>query len=235
LIPWILVLVGGLVHAAVLVAPAVALGLGGRLAGDPAVWTFLLLASAFYLGDAARAESPWSRRPCQAAGQRTVLLLAGMTGLALLAIFWTGLLGRAAGPARGISGLELAGAAVMLAGVALRRAAVRRLGRFFVTEVAVAPDQPLVTDGPYRWVRHPSETGTLAAALGACLLLGSPQAAAVWAAVLVPLVVWRVRIEDRGLRRAFGRRHRRYARRTGALLPGPVRWVRRAHTSFGTT
>ena len=107
----------------------------------------------------------------------------------------------------------------MLAGAALRWLAVGRLGQFFVTGIHVAAEQPLVCDGVYRVLRHPSETGTLAAALGASVLLGSWVAGAVWAAVILPLVIVRVRWEDRVLKCAFGKPYLDYQSRTGGLLP----------------
>ena len=93
----------------------------------------------------------------------------------------------------------------------------RRLGPFFVTGIHVAAEQPLVRDGIYRILRHPSETGILAAALGASILLNSWMAAIVWAAVIVPLVIIRVRWEDRVLQQAFGKTYLDYQSRTGGL------------------
>ena len=77
----------------------------------------------------------------------------------------------------------------------------------------------MVQEGVYAWMRHPSETGMLLVALGAAILLGSGVAAAVWGALLLPLALARISIEDRCLSEAFGAKHRSYRRRVRALVP----------------
>jgi protein-S-isoprenylcysteine O-methyltransferase Ste14 len=101
--------------------------------------------------------------------------------------------------ARGTSG-SLAGLALIAGGVGLRIAAIRALGDDFVS-TSTAPSR-VVTTGLYRWMRHPSELGLVAAAAGATVLLGSPAAAAVALVGLVPLSALRCAAEDRVLARA---------------------------------
>jgi len=145
--------------------------------------------------------------------------LARLTGLAVLAILWTGLWDRATHGPSPLGWMQWAGVLAMLAGVLLRCVAIGQLGSRFVTELAAAGDQALVQDGVYRFIRHPSETGLLAAAAGVCLLMASLPAALLWALLLVPLVLWRVHVEDRHLRATFGDSFARYARRTKGLFP----------------
>ena len=137
----------------------------------------------------------------------------------MLAAFWTALAARVGDASPVLGWQQVAGVGVMLAGVVLRWLAVRRLGRFFVTPIQVIPEQPLVCDGVYRFLRHPSEAGILAATLGAAILLGSWAQSSVWAIAILPLVVVRVRREDRILQSAFGEPYRRYRSQTGGLLP----------------
>ncbi len=58
-------------------------------------------------------------------------------------------------------GLQAAGVIVMWMGLATRVWAVAALGDAFRTTVEVDRDQPVVTTGPYRWIRHPSYAGLL--------------------------------------------------------------------------
>jgi protein-S-isoprenylcysteine O-methyltransferase Ste14 len=209
-----LILLGGLLHAAILLPP---LAWCGRL-GDPLAWWFLVLASATYLADATSVAPSVAPQQIPVGG-RAARLGALATGLTLLALFWSAL-ATGCGDGRAFLGVaQGAGAALMLAGALLRGAAIRRLGSFFVTEPWVAAEQPLVTDGIYRWVRHPSETGLLATGLGAGVFCESLPALAFWAAGLVPLVLVRLRLEERVLLAGFGEQYREYARRTPALLP----------------
>lgn len=138
--------------------------------------------------------------------------LALPTGLLVLAGQLAGVvehLSRGGGPAWAIG----AGGALLAAGVALRGWAIAALGPAF----ASALDSPrLVTRGPYRWMRHPSELGLSAAMLGTAALLAS------WLALLaalaeLPLAVVRCRREDAALARRHGAAHRAWARSVGWL------------------
>jgi protein-S-isoprenylcysteine O-methyltransferase Ste14 len=138
--------------------------------------------------------------------------------LAVLAIFWAGLLERAAHAAP-VAWYQPAGAAAMLAGIALRRVAIRQLGEHFVSSVSVPGGRPLVQHGIYTRLRHPSESGLLLLALGTALLLGSGAAAVLAACVLLPLILVRMRIEDGCLLAAFGDEFQSYRTRVPALFP----------------
>lgn len=182
---------------AIVLAPAVALG----EAGSTAAITFMLLVSAFAWFEARGGVSldladggfPWS---------------ALATALSTLAVFWL-----AALRASSSSPTLWFGAMSMGLGVALRSLAMCALGSAFVSEPRTRAT--LVEHGIYRHMRHPSEAGLLALTLGAALLFGSIAAALLWALVLVPLIVVRVRAEDRELSRWYGPAHADYCRRVG--------------------
>jgi protein-S-isoprenylcysteine O-methyltransferase Ste14 len=74
--------------------------------------------------------------------------------------------------------------------------------RFFSQVVRIQTDRghTVVTDGPYRVVRHPGYTGFIVSALGSALLLGSVWALLPWAAYLAVMVA-RTSLEDSTLAR----------------------------------
>ncbi len=113
--------------------------------------------------------------------------------------------GSAGGVALG-AGLLLIGA-----GTGLRAWAIRTLGRGFANEPRAG--QPLVTHGPYRWLRHPSEAGTLVVGLGLVVWVGAGMLG--WWVPLAALTVARVRREEAALRDLYGQAHEAYARRVG--------------------
>lgn len=112
-----------------------------------------------------------------------------------------------------------AGAAVALAGMALRVWSIVTLGRWFTVRVRVSEDQPVVDSGPYRLVRHPSYAGALVAALGIGISLR--YALAPLFTVLPQLVglLIRVRVEEQALLEAIGEPYRAYRMRTKRLIP----------------
>lgn len=107
--------------------------------------------------------------------------------------------------------------AAMAFGLALRTWAVVLLGPWFTWNVTVQPGQGLVTDGPYRLVRHPSYTGALVTFVASCILLRSWVAAGLAAVALTVAFLRRIRYEEALLSKSFAE-YPRYAARTGKLF-----------------
>jgi protein-S-isoprenylcysteine O-methyltransferase Ste14 len=111
---------------------------------------------------------------------------------------------------------------ILVAGMAIRWAAIITLGRHFTVDVAVRPDHALVQHGLYNSVRHPSYSGLLLAFLGLGLLFGN------WlslASLVLPTTcaVWnRIGVEERALRAALGSEYAGYCARTKRLVPGVI-------------
>jgi protein-S-isoprenylcysteine O-methyltransferase Ste14 len=163
------------------------------------------------------ARTAGSRAPRRDRGSKAVISLGIFVGVFLavqLSARWSG--GTMARPWFAY----VVGAALVAAGVAIRVWAVLTLGRWFTTVVRVADDQRVVSDGPYRWVRHPSYLGLLVALAGLGLML--TDWVSVLVAVLLPLatLVWRIRVEERALRDGLGPRYDEYASGRKRLVPG---------------
>ena len=162
--------------------------LGEPATGEAFVWVAVLGATAAVVTEASsqRSDDPVSQRP-----------LETLTGLGLLALVILATL-RAESP----HGLVVAGAALLIvAGLALRMAAVRTLGAAFKT--TCDPAQPLVRRGLYSYVRHPSEWGLAALGGGFAVLSGEVAALLTWA-VLLLIAAARIRIEESEMTRAHG-------------------------------
>ena len=115
--------------------------------------------------------------------------------------------------------LLAAGLVLMWGGLALRAWSIHHLGGLFRAIVVIQPGHRLVTDGPYRYLRHPSYSGALLAAVGFGVALGH------WTSLLALLagwavgVVYRVRVEEAALRDAFGPEYEAYRAHTRRLVP----------------
>jgi len=112
------------------------------------------------------------------------------------------------------------GALLFWSGALLRWWAIHTLGRFFQLTVVVQADQPVIEDGPYRHVRHPSYTGAMLMFLGAGVALDNWLSLA--GILLLPALgfVRRIHSEDEVLCAQLGEPYRDYARRTRRLIPG---------------
>ncbi len=106
----------------------------------------------------------------------------------------------------------------MIGGLALRTWAVVSLGSWFTWNVAVQAGQTLVTDGPYRVIRHPSNWGALISFVASCILLRSWIAAALAAFALTMAFVRRIGYEETLLVKTLPG-YRAYISGTGRLLP----------------
>jgi len=113
------------------------------------------------------------------------------------------------------------GVGLCVAGLAFRWYAIMHLGRFFTANVAIAADHRVVDTGPYRWLRHPSYTGSLIAVFGFGLTFQN------WASLLLIFVptcavtLWRIHIEESALMESLGDSYGLYRQRTKRLIP----WV----------
>jgi protein-S-isoprenylcysteine O-methyltransferase len=114
---------------------------------------------------------------------------------------------------------EPVGVTVIVAGIAFRWWAIRSLQEAFTVDVAIAEGQQLNQRGPFRLVRHPSYTGTLLSFLGFGIALRN---GASLVAIVVPITaafLYRIAVEERALRAAFGEAYAQYSRRTRRLVP----------------
>jgi len=112
------------------------------------------------------------------------------------------------------------GVAAFVVGSVLRIWPMFVLGTRFSGLVAIQPGHELVTDGPYRHVRHPSYLGMMIGFAGWALVFRS-AVGLVAVALALPLLVQRIDAEEALLAARFGDVYTAYRRRTWRLLP----WV----------
>jgi protein-S-isoprenylcysteine O-methyltransferase Ste14 len=103
------------------------------------------------------------------------------------------------------------------AGVALYRVAAHALGDSLSPLISPRPGATLVTDGPYRYLRHPMYVGQALIAVGAPLTLGARWTLWLGAAASTLLAI-RAGLEDAALARAFPE-HAAWAARAKWLVP----------------
>jgi protein-S-isoprenylcysteine O-methyltransferase len=113
-----------------------------------------------------------------------------------------------------------AGAVLFLVGLVLRWYAIFYLGRFFTVNVALADDHHVVDTGPYRYVRHPSYSGSILEFVGLAIGYANWLSLLLIVLPVVAMLRWRISIEERALSGALGERYRAYMARTKRLIPG---------------
>jgi protein-S-isoprenylcysteine O-methyltransferase Ste14 len=115
--------------------------------------------------------------------------------------------------------MQIVGLLVISVGAFLFVWARRVLGHFYSGHVSVIEGQPLVQRGPYRIIRHPAYMGYLLISLGISLGFSSLSGFAAVIFILLPSVVYRLRVEDGLLAEHFGEAFKTYANKTKRLIP----------------
>ena len=165
------------------------------------------------------ATGQWQRQ--RSADDRSTYLvvqvaqLAGL-GLALAARSWAPGLDIE----RRVWAFVVVGLVFLAGGTAVRVWAVLTLGRYFNREVMVRDDHQVITDGPYRWVRHPSYSGALLAFFG--FGIGQCNWLSLGASLVLPVAgyLYRIQSEEQTLLAGLGEPYRAYITGHKRLIPG---------------
>jgi len=108
---------------------------------------------------------------------------------------------------------------VLVCGASLRWISIIYLGREFTVNVAIIEGHRLVTDGPYKLIRHPSYSGLIMIFLG----FGLHSNHIVGLLTLSLPVIWaihkRISIEEKAMEAFFGVEYREYRKVTKKLIP----------------
>ena len=95
--------------------------------------------------------------------------------------------------------LFAAGLLVFVVGKALKYWAIEALGPRWSFRVLILRHEPLVTHGPYRWMRHPNYVGVAGELAGAALMAHAAVTGPVSMVIFGGLMLARIRVEERAL------------------------------------
>ena len=113
--------------------------------------------------------------------------------------------------------VRVAGDVLCALGVAFSIWARANLGSNWSSQPAIKEGHDLVTSGAYHLVRHPIYSGMLIAMIGTALVVGVPGL--LFLLGFVPIVIYRIRVEERLMMKLFGDQFLRYRKRTRMLIP----------------
>ena len=118
------------------------------------------------------------------------------------------------------------GCACSLASFAIRRAAIRGLGKFWSLHVEMREGHEFVTTGPFGHARHPVYFSMILELLGIGLILNAWIALVVVFVIFTPTLIARVCIEERALLEKFGDAYKVYMQSVPAIVPRISAWRR---------
>jgi len=114
--------------------------------------------------------------------------------------------------------VSLAGLILGLVGFAIRTEARRTLGRSWSPVVKILPEHKLITYGVYKHIRHPGYLGEILAYFLFPVFFHSLYGFLI-TIFLIPIILYRIRIEERTLIERFGKEYRDYMRNSKRLIP----------------
>ena len=114
---------------------------------------------------------------------------------------------------------DLLGIILIPVGMVIRFSSIASLGRFFTVNLSVHERHTLLRTGMFRYIRHPSYTGSLLSFVGLGLSINN---VASFFMIVVPVTaafLYRISIEEKMLSRAFGAEYKDYKTKTKRLIP----------------
>jgi protein-S-isoprenylcysteine O-methyltransferase Ste14 len=115
--------------------------------------------------------------------------------------------------------IQITGLVLALLGIALGLWARVALRGKYSGHLQVTEGQSLVMMGPYRLVRHPSYAGLLLMSLGVASGYGSIVGLASIVLLVLPGLIYRMKVEEHILRKRFGSQYLDYQGRVRRLVP----------------
>jgi protein-S-isoprenylcysteine O-methyltransferase Ste14 len=89
----------------------------------------------------------------------------------------------------------------------------------FTVDVSIIEDHLLITNGLYRYLRHPSYTGLLITLLGAGLAMQNSWSLALLTIPFLIAITYRIKLEESLLLDEFGPAYEAYMKTTKRLIP----------------
>ena len=117
-----------------------------------------------------------------------------------------------------LSTLNILGLALFVVGMTIAFVAVFTLRRSYSGTLVIREDHQLITHGIYRYTRHPVYLGVIMAILGLPIFASSLYGLLIML-VLIPIVLYRIGMEERLLTEEFGDAYRDYQETTSKLVP----------------
>jgi protein-S-isoprenylcysteine O-methyltransferase Ste14 len=107
---------------------------------------------------------------------------------------------------------------MLTAGLILYAACLKVLGEYFSEVTKIVPDHKLITNGPYGLIRHPIYLSEIIFSFSIPMILDSLYGLLL-PLISIPLLLYRIRFEERALVSRFGKEYLEYSCRTKKLIP----------------
>lgn len=114
--------------------------------------------------------------------------------------------------------VNVVGLGLFLIGFSIRRVAKRTLGEYYSYGLRTLSNHELIKHGIYKYVRHPISLAAIIYSMGIPLVFSSLYGFLLMLG-LIPLFLYRIRIEESMLLEKFGNEYREYMKKTKKIIP----------------
>ena len=114
--------------------------------------------------------------------------------------------------------LSSIGWALFIIGVIIRAAGKRTLRKYYAYGLRTLPNHKLIKHGIYKHIRHPISLAVLIYVPGMPLIFSSLYGFLLTLG-LIPLILYRIKIEEKMLIEKFGNEYREYMKKTKKIIP----------------
>ena len=116
------------------------------------------------------------------------------------------------------SAIRVLGLLLSFLGFVLMNWSIMVLGKQFSVNVTIQDDHKLITNGPYKYIRHPRYSGVIV------FLIGIPIVYRTWLPLIVDILLievllWRIKDEEKLMHQEFKSDWENYRRKTYSLIP----------------
>lgn len=104
-------------------------------------------------------------------------------------------------------------------GLIIRWLAILKLRKSFTVNLSVSENQLLIRSGIYKYIRHPSYSGSLLSFLGLAVIFNNPLTGVI---IFIPILIsflYRLKIEEALLKQVFGNEYTEYSKNSWKLVP----------------
>jgi protein-S-isoprenylcysteine O-methyltransferase Ste14 len=118
-----------------------------------------------------------------------------------------------------ISVIPWVGLCIIPLGLIIRWVAILTLRKYFTTNVAILPDHRIIKSGIYRFIRHPSYSGSIISFCGLGLVFSNWISFIVLVIPITMAFLKRIQVEEQALQSAFGEEYANYSKMSWHLFP----------------
>ena len=116
--------------------------------------------------------------------------------------------------------ISILGLVLVVSGLAIRWTAILTLKRYFTVNVSILSNHQIIDKGLYKYICHPAYAGSLLSFLGLGLAFSNWISTLVISVPICTAFIYRIKVEEEALVKAFGSEYLHYSKKTKRLIPG---------------